>query len=78
MLKQKKDIIQVQGSVIELLPNTVFKVRLTDPKEYKDKIVMAYLSGKMRLNYIRILPSDMVKIEISPYNLNKGRIVYRM
>ena len=70
--------IQVQGEVIELLPNTQFKVRIFEPEEYKDKVVLAHLAGRMRMHYIRIVPGDKVKMEISSYDLEKGRIVYRM
>lgn len=73
-MKEKKII--VTGEVIENLPNTTFRVRLD--KEYNEKIIFCYLSGKMRKNYIKILPGDRVKIEITPYDLEKGRIVYRL
>ena len=61
-----------EGKVIEALPSTTFRVRLSDNKE-----ILAHLSGKMRLRYIRILPGDRVKVEISPYDDKRGRIVYR-
>ena len=61
-----------EGKVVEALPNTTFKVKMDDGKE-----ILAHLSGKMRLNFIRILPGDRVKIEISPYDDTRGRIVYR-
>jgi len=61
-----------QGIVIESLPSTTFRVRLENNQE-----ILAYLSGKMRLNFIRILPGDKVKVEMSPYDTTKGRIVYR-
>lgn len=61
-----------EGEVIEALPNTTFKVKLSDGKE-----ILAHLSGKMRLNFIRILPGDKVKVEISPYDEKRGRIIYR-
>ena len=64
--------IQVEGTVIEALPGTQFKVRLDNDHE-----VLAYLSGKMRKYYIRILLGDRVRVEMSPYDLNRGRIVYR-
>jgi len=70
----KEDFIVIEGEVIENLPNTMFKVKLDN----SDKIILCYLSGKMRKNYIKILPSDRVKIEVSPYDLNRGRIVYRI
>lgn len=70
----KDNVIVVDGEVIENLPNTLFRVRLKD----SDKIILCYLSGKMRKNYIKILPGDKVKIEITPYDLNRGRIIYRV
>ncbi|HLL60201.1 MAG TPA: translation initiation factor IF-1 [Candidatus Nitrosocosmicus sp.] len=69
------DVIIVEGEVLENLPNTLFRVKL-DPK-YADKIILCYLSGKMRKNYIKILPGDQVRIELTKYDLEKGRIVYR-
>lgn len=72
----KQDVFIVQGQVLENLPNTLFKVRL-DP-EFNEKIILCYLSGRMRKNYIKILPGDSVKIEMTPYDREKGRIVYRM
>ncbi len=68
----KQESIQVEGSVVETLPNAAFKVRLEN-----DHIILAHISGKMRMNYIRILPGDKVLIELSPYDLTRGRIVYR-
>jgi translation initiation factor IF-1 len=68
----KEDVIEVQGTVLEALPNTEFKVQLED-----NRIVTARLSGKMRMNYIKILPGDGVTIQLSIYDLNKGRITYR-
>ncbi|MBR2363734.1 MAG: translation initiation factor IF-1 [Lentisphaeria bacterium] len=67
-----KDLIKVDGVVRELLPNTMFKVEL--PNKHN---VLAHISGKMRLNFIRILPGDTVTLEISPYDLTKGRIIFR-
>lgn len=61
-----------EGEVIEALPNTTFRVKLSNGKE-----ILAHLSGKMRLNFIRILPGDRVNVEVSPYDENRGRIVYR-
>ncbi|MBP9691281.1 translation initiation factor IF-1 [Candidatus Woesebacteria bacterium] len=69
----KDNIIIVEGEVVENLPNTLFKVKL----EEGDKVILCYLSGKMRKNYIKILPGDRVRIELTPYDLNRGRIVYR-
>lgn len=67
-----KGFIETKGVVIELLPSTTFKVRLENGHE-----ILAHLSGKMRMNKIKIIPGDSVKIEMSPYDLNKGRIIYR-
>ncbi|MDP3954788.1 MAG: translation initiation factor IF-1 [bacterium] len=64
--------IEVEGEVIESLPNTLFRVKLTD-----GRIVLCHLSGKMRMHYIRILPGDRVKLEMTPYDETKGRITYR-
>ena len=64
----------VEGEVVENLPNTLFKVKLDN----SDKVILCYLSGKMRKNYIKILPSDRVRIEISPYDIERGRIIYRV
>lgn len=70
----KDDVLVVEGEVLENLPNTLFKVKLKE----SDKVILCYLSGKMRKNYIKILPGDRVKIEITPYDLNRGRITYRI
>jgi translation initiation factor IF-1 len=67
-----KDIIKVEGVVLELLPNTMFKVELEN-----GHIITAHISGKMRMNYIKILPGDNVTMEMSPYDLTKGRITFR-
>ncbi len=67
-----KDVIRVEGIVKELLPNTMFNVELQNKHQ-----VLAHISGKMRLNFIRILPGDTVTLEMSPYDLTKGRIVFR-
>lgn len=67
-----KDIIEVEGKVIEALPNTLFRVELTNKH-----MIIAHISGKLRMHYIRILPGDKVKIEMSPYDLTKGRITWR-
>ncbi len=66
-------VIEVVGQVIEALPNTLFKVKLPD-----NKIILCHLSGKMRINYIRIMPGDKVKVEMTPYDKTKGRITFRM
>jgi translation initiation factor IF-1 len=68
----RKDAIEVEGTVVELLPNTMFRVGIPGGRH-----VLAHISGKMRLHFIRILPGDKVMLEISPYDLSKGRIIYR-
>lgn len=68
----KEEAIIVEGKVTEPLPNTEFKVELAD-----GKVIQAHLSGKMRMHYIKILPGDQVTVELSPYDLKKGRITYR-
>ncbi len=72
----KDSSIRVEGVVKELLPNTMFRVELQLPDGQKREI-LAHISGKMRLNFIRILPGDAVTVEMSPYDLAKGRITYR-
>tara|TARA_Y100000748_G_scaffold247695_1_gene212321 strand:+ start:737 stop:952 length:216 start_codon:yes stop_codon:yes gene_type:complete len=67
-----KDTIEMQGTVIEVLPNTVFRVKLEN-----DHVITAHISGRMRKNYIRILNGDKVTVEMSPYDLSKGRITFR-
>jgi translation initiation factor IF-1 len=75
----KDDYIAVEGIVVETLPNTQFKVRITDQKfpQFVDRIVNATISGKMRINYIKILEGDTVTLEISLYDLDRGRITFR-
>ncbi|HXM24887.1 MAG TPA: translation initiation factor IF-1 [Chthoniobacterales bacterium] len=68
----RKDVIEVEGKIVELLPNTMFRVQL--PNGHK---LLAHVSGKMRLHFIRILPGDKVMVEMSPYDLTKGRITFR-
>ena len=68
----KEETIQVEGKVIEPLPNALFKVELDNGHH-----VLAHVSGKMRMNFIRILPGDKVTVELSPYDLSRGRIIYR-
>ena len=68
----KKESIEVEGVVLEALPNAMFRVELPN-----GHMVLAHISGKMRIHYIRILPGDKVLIELSPYDLNRGRITYR-
>ena len=68
----KEDVIEVEGTVTEALPNTNFKVELENGHQ-----ILAHISGKLRMNYIKILPGDKVKVELSPYDLTKGRIIWR-
>ncbi|NIA10770.1 MAG: translation initiation factor IF-1 [Nitrospiraceae bacterium] len=69
----KKQVIETEGVVVETLPGTMFRVKLTN-----GKIVLAHISGKMRLHFIRILPGDRVRLEFTPYDLSAARIVYRL
>jgi translation initiation factor IF-1 len=69
---QKEEGIQVEGTVLETLPNAMFKVELENGHQ-----VLAHISGKMRMHYIRILPGDRVQVELTPYDLTRGRITYR-
>lgn len=71
-MSNKEEAIEVQGTVVETLPNAMFKVELENKH-----VVLAHVSGKMRKFFIRILPGDKVKVELTPYDLNRGRIVYR-
>ena len=71
-MAQKDDVIEFEGEVVEALPNATFKVRLPN-----GHVVTAHISGKLRMNYIRILPGDRVTIEVSVYDLDKGRITWR-
>ncbi len=68
----KEDVIEVEGVVVDALPNTNFKVKLEN-----GHIILAHISGKLRMNYIRILPGDKVTVELSPYDLTRGRITWR-
>ena len=68
----KTDVIEIEGAVVEKLPNAMFKVELEN-----GHIVLAHISGKLRMNFIKILPGDKVTLEMSPYDLSKGRIVWR-
>lgn len=69
----KEDLIEVEGVVVEALPNTMFRVEIQE-----GHVVLAHLGGKLRKNFIRILPGDKVKMQLSPYDLERGRITYRM
>ncbi|MGD9786645.1 MAG: translation initiation factor IF-1 [Sulfuricellaceae bacterium] len=68
----KEDTIEMQGVVLESLPNTTFRIKLEN-----DHVILGYISGKMRMHYIRILPGDKVTVELTPYDLSRGRIVFR-
>ena len=68
----KEEVISVEGTVIETLPNAMFRVELQNGHR-----VLAHISGKMRMHFIKILPGDKVSVELSPYDLNRGRIIYR-
>lgn len=72
MAKKKDDVIELQATVVETLPNAMFKVQLDN-----GVVILAHVSGKIRMNYIRILPGDKVTVEISPYDLTRGRITFR-
>jgi translation initiation factor IF-1 len=69
----KEDLIEVEGKVVEALPNTMFRVEVEGGHE-----ILAHLSGKLRIHYIKILPGDRVTVELSPYDLTRGRITYRL
>ncbi len=72
MILSKDDLIEVEGTVVEALPNAIFDVELENGHR-----VRAHISGKLRMNFIKILPGDRVKLELSPYDLNRGRITWR-
>ena len=69
----KQDAIEVEGTILESLPNAMFRVKLENDHE-----ILAHISGKIRMNFIKILPGDRVVVELSPYDSNRGRIVYRL
>ncbi len=75
----EKEVFEVYGRVTENLPNTLFRVKVEDTSipELKDAELLCHLSGKMRMHYIKILPGDKVKMQVTPYDLGKGRITYR-
>lgn len=68
----KEDMIEVEGTVVEPLPNAMFKVKLQN-----NHVILCHISGKMRMFYIKILPGDQVRVQLSPYDLTRGRIIYR-
>ena len=72
-MQEKKDVIKMEGIILETLPSTTFRVKLDNDHE-----VLAHISGRMRVHYIRLLPGDRVLLEMSPYDLTKGRIVHRL
>ncbi|MEK7447503.1 MAG: translation initiation factor IF-1 [Patescibacteria group bacterium] len=71
-MSDTKEVIEVEGTVLETLPNAMFKVELEN-----GHVILAHISGKMRMHYIKILPGDRVTIEMTPYDLTKGRVTYR-
>ena len=71
-ISEKEEIIEVEGIILEALPNAMFRVELENGHK-----VLAHISGKMRMHYIKILPGDTVRVELSPYDLTRGRIIYR-
>lgn len=73
IMSSNKELIKLEGTIVETLPSTTFKVKLDNGHE-----VLAHISGRMRVNYIRLLPGDRVLLEMSPYDLSKGRVVQRM
>ena len=68
----KQDVIEVEGTIVEALPNAMFQVKLEN-----GHVILAHISGKIRMNFIKILPGDKVTVELTPYDLNRGRITYR-
>lgn len=72
-MDKDKEIVKLEGIVVELLPSATFKVKLSSGHE-----ILAYISGKMRVNYIRLIPGDRILVELSPYDLTKGRVVQRL
>lgn len=68
----KQDVIEVEGTILEALPNAIFQVQLVN-----GHVILAHISGKIRMNFIKILPGDKVTVELTPYDLNRGRITYR-
>lgn len=69
---EKEEKIEVEGKIVEALPNAMFRVEIPG-----NRVILAHISGKMRVHYIKILPGDTVKVELSPYDLSRGRITYR-
>jgi len=73
-MKEQDDVLILDGEVIENLPNTLFRIKVSNT----DKVILCYLSGKMRKNYIKILPGDKVRFELTKYDMERGRIIYRI
>ena len=73
-MKEDSDVLILEGEVVENLPNTLFRVKVNGA----DKLILCYLSGKMRKNYIKILPGDKVRFELTKYDMERGRITYRV
>ncbi len=73
-MKEQDDVLVLDGEVIENLPNTLFRIKVANT----DKVILCYLSGKMRKNYIKILPGDKVRFELTKYDMERGRIIYRI
>jgi translation initiation factor IF-1 len=70
---EPKDVVETEAVVLETLPSAMFKVKLAN-----GRVILAHISGRMRMNFIRILPGDKVRLELSPYDLSRGRIIYRL
>jgi translation initiation factor IF-1 len=79
LFKMDQELIEITGKVLESLPNTQFRVEITKSptEQLVGQVILCHLAGRLRMNYIRILPGDEVKVQVSPYDLSKGRIVYR-
>lgn len=73
-MKEQDDVLVLDGEVVENLPNTLFRIKVANT----DKVILCYLSGKMRKNYIKILPGDKVRFELTKYDMERGRIIYRI
>lgn len=78
-MPKRQDNIEVEGTVVKALPNTMFRVKIDEnaPDEWKEKEILCTLSGKMRMYRIRVMPGDRTKVQVTPYDENRGRIIYR-
>ena len=76
--RENKDIIELEGKVVEALPNAVFRVQIDTGKPDSNQQILAHISGKLRINRIRVLPGDRVRVELTPYDLTRGRITRRL